>query len=69
MGIGIAAGEDDIYPSTAMAGLTSNAKTYVFPSPGLMASAPAGSAIKVGVDTGSTGTSHSISVSVLGFLL
>lgn len=69
LGIGIAAGEDDIYPSTALTGLTSNVKTYVFPPQGLQASAPAGSVIKVGIDTASTGTSQGIVVTLLGYLI
>lgn len=69
LGIGIAAGEDDIYAPVALTGLTSNAKTYVFPPPGLQASAPAGSVVKVGIDAASTGTSQLVTVSLLGFLI
>lgn len=69
LGLGIAAGEDDLFASTALTGLTSNAKTWFFGAPGLQAAAPAGSVIKVGVDTASTGTSQTVAVALLGFVL
>lgn len=69
LGIGIAAGEDDIVPSTALAALTSNVKTGYLAPTGVVASAPAASVIKVGIDTASTGTAQTVHVALIGYLL
>lgn len=68
-GVGIAAGEDDIYASASMTGLTAANKAWRFPNGGVMAVGTAASVIKLGIDTAATGTSQTLACDVMGYLL
>lgn len=68
LGVGVAAGEDDIFASVALTGLISAGKMYHLNASGLSLRAAAGDVIKLGIDTAATGTSQTISVTLLGYL-
>lgn len=67
-GIGVAAGEDDIFPPTLMPGLDAVGECYVFWNTGMRVVATAGQIIKLGIDTGFGGTTATLEVRLLGFL-
>lgn len=69
LGIGIAAGEDDIFPSTAITGLTVTTKTWEFGGGGLMAVGASTNVIKLGIDTGATATTLTLAVDLFGYLI
>jgi len=69
LGIGVAAGEDDIFASTALTGLTATTKVWSFGASGLAAPVAAAGVIKLGIDTAATGTSQTIAVDLLGYLV
>jgi hypothetical protein len=69
LGVGVAAGEDDVMPSTALTGLTVANKAWAFDPAGLMNVVTTGQVLNLGIDAGSTGTTHTIAVDVLGYLL
>ena len=69
LGIGVAAGEDDIFSSTAITALTTTSKTSGFSTIGMSVSVAAASVIKVGIDTASTGTSQTIAIDLMGYLI
>lgn len=69
-GIGVAAGESDIFPSTALTGL--NATTSAFNFVDSLSSfyvAQASDVIKLGIDVGYTATSITLVVDLLGYLI
>lgn len=68
-GIGIAAGEDDVFASTQLTGMTTTSKMYTFDSVGTQVIANATEIIKLGIDTAATGTSMTVSVYLIGFLI
>ena len=68
LGVGVAAGEADIMPSTALTGFDATNEIYRFSCEGTYVSVAAGSAIKLGIDTGATGTTFTIEVYLIGFL-
>lgn len=67
LGIGVAAGESDIFSSTAITALTTTAVIYNFTALGMSVSVAAGGIVKLGIDTGSTGTSQTIAVDLIGY--
>jgi hypothetical protein len=69
LGIGIAAGEGDIYASTALTGFTALTSVWAFQSSNTFRNAVAASIIKLGIDNGSNGTTHTIEIDLFGFLL
>lgn len=69
LGVGIAAGEDDIFPAVSMVGLTTAGKVWDLALAATPASAPAGSVIKSGIDVAATGTSLNIRVDLYGYLI
>lgn len=69
LGIGVAAGEDDIYATTSLAALLTAGQLYGFSTSGISVSAVAGSVIKVGIDTAATGTSQTLTVDLVGYLV
>ena len=70
VGIGVATGEDDIIASQALTGLTSTSDVFhLTNSGGLLQAAAAAAVIKLGVDTGATGTSQALAVDLLGYLV
>lgn len=69
LGIGVAAGESDMFASISLSTLTTTANIYGFALVGASVPATAGQIIKVGIDTGSTGTSQTISIDLLGYLI
>lgn len=69
LGMGVAAGEDDIYAATSLASLTAVGQLYGFTTTGMSVSAAAGSVIKVGIDTAATGTSQTLTIDLVGYLV
>jgi hypothetical protein len=69
VGVGVAAGEDDVMPSTALTGLTVANKAWAWMPAGLLNAVTAGQVLSLGVDAASTGTTHTVAVDVLGYLL
>ena len=68
VGIGIAAGEDDIFSSTRLTGWDSVGHVYIFNTIGLTRTAPASSVIKLGIDTAMGGT-VTFDVDLIGYFL
>jgi len=69
VGIGVAAGEDDNFASTALTGLTTDTAEWHFTRSGLAVKNAAAAVVKLGVDTGATGTSQTIAVDLIGYLI
>ena len=68
-GIGIAIGEDDIFNSTEMIGFGSTDEMYVFNSLGVVNIASASDVIKLGIDASFGGTTVTLSIDLLGYLI
>ena len=69
-GIGIAAGESDIFNSTVFTGLNSTGKGYMLSNVmGTFATGAAASVIKLGVDTAFTATTATLAVDLFGYLV
>lgn len=68
-GVGIAAGEDDIFSSENLVNTRAAGDVWSFSLKGKARTAPAASAVKLGVDTGATGTTLTATAHVFGFLL
>lgn len=68
LGMGVAAGEDDIYASTALASFLSVGQLYGFTTNGMSVSVAAGSVVKVGIDTAAVGTAQTVTVDLVGYL-
>jgi hypothetical protein len=69
LGVGVAAGEADIMPSTALTGFTALDKVYRYSPEGTYVSNAASDVIKLGIDTGATATTATIEVFLIGFLI
>lgn len=69
VGVGIAAGEDDIMPATALTGLDTGGESWAFAPSGVQPYAGPGAVIKLGVDVAAVGTTYTMAVEVLGYLL
>jgi hypothetical protein len=69
LGIGIAAGEDDIISSTPMTGLDTVTEFYRFSVEGVAVRGTADDVIKLGIDVGATATSMTIDVALFGYLV
>lgn len=67
-GIGIAAGEDDIFASSKLTGLNTIGQVYCFNLLGLSRECAAASVIKLGIDTAFGGTT-TLSVDLFGYYL
>lgn len=69
-GIGVASGEIDIFPSTAMTGLSAVGKSFNFLN-NLLTNvvATSGQVIKVGITVGFTATSATLAIDLIGYLL
>lgn len=68
LGVGIASGEIDIMPSTALTGLDTTDEIYNYNIAGISAVGNNNDVIKLGIDTGATATAMTISVDLLGYL-
>lgn len=66
-GIGIAAGEDDIFASEALTDLLAVGDVWVFSSQGIIVDGNATEVIKFGIDTAATGTSQTLAVDLIGY--
>jgi len=69
LGIGIVAGEENIFASTQLVGLDAGNEIYKFTSSGTLISGVATEVIKLGIDTGATATTMTITVDLIGYLL
>ena len=71
-GVGVAAGEDDVYASQALTGFTSATAPnngWSFVQGGRSRLVPAAAIVKLGIDTGATGTSQTATARLYGSLL
>ncbi len=68
LGIGVAAGEDDIFASTTLTTLTTTAKVFGFTATGMSVKVDAGGIVKLGLDTAATGTSQTLAIDLIGYL-
>ena len=66
-GVGVAAGEDDIFNSQLLNGLITSNKVFKFPVGGVGVIAAAGEVVKLGIDIGATGTSQTFEVDLFGY--
>lgn len=66
-GVGVAAGEDDLYESQVLYGLTSTGKAYAFPNNGVGVLLQAGQTLSLGIDVAATGTSQTLAADVIGY--
>jgi hypothetical protein len=69
LGIGIAAGEDDIIASTSLIALNATTKFWKFDVEGIAVVGAAAAVIKLGIDVGATATTMTITVDLIGYLL
>lgn len=69
LGIGIAAGEDDVFASTVLTGLDATTKVFKFTASATYKAGAAAEVIKLGVDVGATATTMTISIDLIGYLL
>ncbi len=67
VGIGVAAGEDDIFSQTKLIGLDALTEQYHFNASAIKKIADAAEIIKLGVDVGSVSTTYTMSVYLLGY--
>jgi hypothetical protein len=67
IGVGVAAGEDDILSQTKITGLDTTTEIYHFNTPGIKRLAAATEIIKLGVDVGSNATTYDMTVYLLGY--
>jgi hypothetical protein len=65
-GIGVAVGEDDVYNSQPLVGLTAPDEFFVFPPGGAMVELAALDQLKIGVDTAAIGVSQVVAIDVFG---
>jgi len=68
LGVGVAAGEDDIVGSTSIALTSNNTFFKLNPKDGAIIALP-GNVIKLGIDVGATGTSQLIKVDLFGYFI
>jgi len=69
-GIGVAAGEDDIFGSAALTGLSGTTIAFVFTkTSGSLYVAQSTDVVKLGIDTGFTATAITLAVDLFGYLL
>ncbi len=69
VGVGIAAGEDDIFNPTSLTGLDSTTELYRGVPLGTFVKGNAADVIKLGIDVGATATTMTITVILLGYLV
>lgn len=69
LGIGIAAGEDDIIAPVALTGLDATTKFWRFSVEGITKVGAATEVIKLGIDVGATATTMTIAVDLIGYLI
>lgn len=71
VGIGIAAGEDDIFAATSLTGFNASSKVYVFNAMGTITKGigSAGDVVKLGIDVAATGTTLNFTADVFGYLI
>ncbi len=67
-GVGIAAGEDDIMSSTNLNGLNSVLKSFGFETEGVFVLGGTGQTIKLGIDSGATATTYTLTVKLIGYI-
>lgn len=69
VGVGVAAGEDDVTPQQALTGLFATGEMFTVQPTGKSRTVATGLQIKFGVDVVATGTAQTIAVDLLGYLL
>ena len=68
-GIGIAAGEDDIFSSRNLTGFNTTGEIYIFLASGTLALAQSTNVIKLGIDTAFSGTTATLAIDLIGYLV
>lgn len=68
-GVGVAAGEDDIYFSQLLTGLDTTGDGFELDASGSIVIPPAASVVKLGIDTAMTGTTANLTVYLFGYLV
>lgn len=66
-GIGVAAGENDVFAEADMTNLLTTADSYAFVIGGRFAPVAAASIVKLGIDVAATGTSQTLAVDLWGY--
>ncbi len=66
-GVGIAAGEDDIFPATVLTGFNALNHVYLFNTTGKRVAATSGQAIKLGIDVAFGGTTATMDAQLIGW--
>ena len=66
-GIGVAAGEDDIFSSETMTGVHATTDAWYFVGGGKKVQVAASDIVKIGIDTAATGTSQTLAVDLWGY--
>ncbi len=69
LGIGIAAGESDVFSSVALTGLDTITEVYKFTASGLYVTAASTNVLKLGIDVGASATTMTVSVDLIGYLI
>jgi len=68
LGIGVAAGEDDIIVPTTLTGLNLTGEHYVLGNDGISVDATSTQVIKLGVDVGAAATTMTATIDLVGYL-
>lgn len=68
-GVGIAAGEDDIFAAQSLVGLNAVGKHFQFVALGTKVSANSGEVVKFGIDTAYIAGTATLAVDLIGYLL
>lgn len=69
MGVGVAAGEDDINAPAMLTGLDTTGKVFNYGIFGPSVTVAAGATIKLGIDVGYTAVAATLAVDLLGYLI
>jgi len=67
-GLGISAGEADVFAPVVFAGVLAAGQVWAFQSAGLTRTGPAASVVRYGNDVAATGTSQTARIHLFGFL-
>ena len=69
LGIGIAAGEIDIFPAAALTGVATTSDLWHFNASAMLKAGLATEVIKAGIDVGATATTMTIAIDLFGYLV
>jgi hypothetical protein len=69
LGVGVASGEADVLFPALKAGLSATGEVYVDPILGIAVKVASGETVKLGIDTGGTGTTLTLRIHLIGYLI